>query len=144
MRHAEAVLLVDDDEAEPAELHRRLDQGVRADEDVDRAGGERREQLPARGAAHAPGQQPEAHARPRQPGREALGVLLGEDLGRRHEGALRAVLGGEQQREARDDGLADADVALEQSRHRASRAQIRRDLPHRPLLGAGQRERAGP
>ena len=39
--HAEAVLLVDDDEAESGERHVRAQQPVRADDDVERPVGER-------------------------------------------------------------------------------------------------------
>ena len=46
--HAEAVLLVDDGEGEVAEHDVRLEQRVRADEDVDLAGGETLEQVVAR------------------------------------------------------------------------------------------------
>ena len=35
LRDAEPVLLVDDDEAEPAERHRLLEEGVRSDEETD-------------------------------------------------------------------------------------------------------------
>jgi hypothetical protein len=42
------------------------------------------------------------------------GVLLGQDLGGRHERGLVAALDGEQHGEERDDGLAGADVALQQ------------------------------
>ena len=40
MADAEPLLLVDDDQAEIAELHVLLEQPVRADHDVHRAGGE--------------------------------------------------------------------------------------------------------
>jgi len=38
LRHAEAVLLVDDDEAQALERHGALEQGVRADDEVRLAG----------------------------------------------------------------------------------------------------------
>ena len=46
LAHAEAVLLVDDDEAEALELDVGLQQLVRADDDVDRAVGEPFERAP--------------------------------------------------------------------------------------------------
>ena len=45
MRHAEALLLVDDQKAEILELHRFLQQLVRADDEVDLAGGQVVERL---------------------------------------------------------------------------------------------------
>ncbi len=68
-------------------------------------------------------------------------MLLGQDLGRRHERGLGAVLGRDQHRETRDHRLARSDVALKQAGHRAAGAQIVGDLAHRPLLGVRQRKR---
>jgi len=141
VRHAEAVLLVDDDETEAAETHRGLDESVRSDERVDLSGGEGREQPLAPRSSNPPGQEAQAHARARQPRREALGVLLGQDLGGRHERGLGAVLRGDQHREACDHRLARSHVALEQARHRSARAQIVGDLAHRALLSVRQRKR---
>ena len=68
-------------------------------------------------------------------------VLLGEHLGRRHQRALPSRLDGAQQRRERDDGLAGADVALEQPLHRRRPRQVAVDLGIRLLLRVGERER---
>jgi len=67
-------------------------------------------------------------------------VLLGEDLGRGHQGALVSALDGGQQGAERDDGLPGADVALEEPVHRPGGSEIGADLGDGPLLVAGQPE----
>ncbi len=67
-------------------------------------------------------------------------VLLGEDLGRRHEGALPPGLDRPEQRRQRDDGLPGADVALQQPLHRRRAREIAVDLGDRPFLRLGQGE----
>ena len=57
---AEAVLLVDDDHAEPVELDRVLDQRVRADDQRQLAGRELAEQVRAAARRRRAGQQPGA------------------------------------------------------------------------------------
>ena len=68
-------------------------------------------------------------------------MLLGQDLGRRHERHLQAVLHRDERREQRDDGLAGADVALQQPVHRLRPLQVVDDLLERLLLPGGQPER---
>ena len=70
-------------------------------------------------------------------------VLLGENLGGRHQGALVARLHGGQQRGHGDDGLARPDVALEQAVHRARRRQVGVDLADDPPLRIRQLVRQG-
>ena len=72
---------------------------------------------------------------PSSSAREREVVLLGEHLGRRHERALVATLHADEQRGERDDGLARADLALEQPVHRRGRARSRGDLVDRLLAG---------
>ena len=93
---AEAVLLVDDREAELRERRVAVEQRVGADDDVDVAGGEPGRDLPAVGRADAVGEQRHRHrplgeqrplARHREVGehrRRHRVQLLGEHLGRRH------------------------------------------------------------
>ena len=59
-------------------------------------------------------------------------VLLGEDLGRRHERHLQAVLHRHERREQRDDRLAGADVALQQPVHRRGPLHVVDDLLRAP------------
>ena len=55
-------------------------------------------------------------------------VLLGQQLGRRHERRLVAVLDRHQRREQRDDRLAAADVALHQPMQRMRLRHVGEDL----------------
>ena len=68
-------------------------------------------------------------------------MLLGEDLGRRHERDLQPVLHRDQRREQRDDRLSRADVALQQAVHRMRLLQVVDDFLQRLLLAVGQLER---
>ena len=126
----EPVLLVDDHGTERVELDPFLDEGVRADRDVDRAVGEPGQHVLALGAGDPVGEQLDTerpiaeqvarvgHLQIAEQLPDAGGVLLGQHLGRRHEGALVAALHRSEQRRHGDHGLAGADVALEQAVHR--------------------------
>ena len=126
LEHAEAVLLVDDREAEVVEFDVLLEERVGADDDVDLAG--RQRPHPGRPLASlvAAGQHRQAHPRGLGEGREREQVLAGEDLGRRHHRRLAAGLDGREHGEERDQGLAGADVALEQTVHPQRRRPCRR------------------
>ncbi len=125
--HAEALLLVDDDEPEVAEGDARREDGVRADHDVARARGEalegplvRAARLEARDGFDPHGCAVEARG-------ERLEVLLGEDGRRREDGGLFAVERGDVGRAHRDFRLAVARVAADQPVHRLRRGEIRLD-----------------
>ena len=68
-------------------------------------------------------------------------MLLGEDLGGRHDRRLPAVLDRLQRGERRDDGLAAADVALQQALHRVRLGEVGAISAWRLLLRARERER---
>ena len=87
------------------------------------------------------GQQRDAEARRLQQPRDVDEVLLGQDLGRRHERHLQAVLHRDERRQQRDDRLARADVALQQPVHRLRPLQVVDDLLQRLPLPGGQPER---
>ena len=76
-----------------------------------------------------------------QPRGEFAVVLLGENLGRRHDGDLSVVLDRLQRRERRDDRLAAADVALQQPLHGIGLREIALDLDERLALCARERKR---
>ncbi len=123
---AEALLLVDDEQAEVLEAHVARQQPVRADDDVDLA---RRRAPPTVSCCSALAA--EARQRPRRgPGsrakrsREGAEVLLGEHRGRRQHRHLLAAQHRLQRRAQRDLGLAVADVAADQAIHRARRARM--------------------
>ena len=154
--HAEAVLLVDHDDAEAVEGDALLDQRVGADGEVDRAVGEPAEDALALGAGDAVGEQLHAQRpigeqavalrRDLEVGQQRLdpgGVLLGEDLGRCHQRALVPTFHRRQQRRDGDDRLAGADVALQQAVHRVRRGEVGIDLADHPALGRGEWERQG-
>ena len=67
-------------------------------------------------------------------------MLLGQRLGRRHEGGLAPRLDGAQQRVERDDRLARSDVALQQATHRLVAPQVGVDLGDGRLLVLGERK----
>ena len=75
-------------------------------------------------------------------GASELEVLAGEDLGRRHQRRLPAGLDRGQHREERDQGLARADVALQQPVHPRRRRHVGGDLGDGARLRAGRRDRA--
>ena len=124
LAHAEAVLLVDDRQAQTGELHILLQQAVGADDDVDLALGhlfERRRLF--LGAAKA-----RQFGEPDRPVGEAVGegleVLLGQQRGRREYRDLLAVGHRDEGGAQRDFGLAEADVAADQPVHRLARAHV--------------------
>ena len=117
---AEALLLVDDHEAEVLRLHVAREQPVGADQDVDLALGEvARPTARCSLAERKPRQQLDPERVVAQPLGEGAEVLLGEDRGRRQDQRLPAVAGGLERGPQRDLGLAVADVAADQPVHRA-------------------------
>ena len=143
--HAEAVLLVDHGEGEVLERHVRLEQRVRADQDVDLAGLEPLQQRLARLALLAPGEQANGQTGMIGQRRDGLRVLPRQHLGGRHEGRLRARLHGDGHGQQRHHGLAGAHVALQQPQHAEGGGDVLRDLLQRLALrvGKGEGERVG-
>jgi len=132
---AEAVLLVDDDEAEVGEVGFVFLQGVGADDELDFAthdatlrlalgcGIERAgEEGDFVGLAGAGG---DGFAEELARGEVVLG---GEDFGGSHEGYLEAVFDGDEGGLHGDDGLAGADVSLEQAAHGLGFAHVGDDF----------------
>jgi hypothetical protein len=139
--HAEAVLLVDDGKPELVEVHLVLEQRVGADGERGGARGNRLQRLfpflfllAARQPGHLDLQRP-------QPRAELAVVLLGEDLGGRHDRGLVAALDRLQRGERGHDGLAAADVALQQPLHRVRAREVGADLGEHAGLGARELER---
>ena len=117
--HAEALLLVDDEQAEVLELHVVRQQAVRADHDVDLARSRRRATT---AFCSFGGEEARQHLDPHRVVREALAerlaVLVGEQRGRHEHRDLLAVLHRLERGAHRDLGLAVADVAAHQAVHR--------------------------
>ena len=133
----EAVLLVDDGESEIRNLHGLLDEGVGAYNDVEVAVGGLLLKVGAEGLAGAAGDEADGDglALGVQGGRneillldrvveaahklaDGVEVLLGEDFGGHHDGALEAHCGDGEESGDGDDGLTAADFALEEAVHR--------------------------
>ena len=141
LNHAEAVLLVDDHEPETLELHALLHERVGAQDQVHPARLQVGPHFPARGPLDRARQQRHAKARGRQEPLDVQIVLLGENLGRRHEGHLQAVLHRDDCRLQRDDRLSRPDIPLQQPIHRARLLHVGDDLRQRLFLGSGRLER---
>ena len=70
-------------------------------------------------------------------------MLPRQQLGRRHQRRLRAGLHRARHGEQRDDGLAAADIALQQAQHAMRAREVGVDLGERAGLRAGQLEGEG-
>ena len=138
LRHPEAVLLVDHRQAEPFVGDLLLEDRMRADEDVDRAVGEAQQHDFPRPALLAAGQDRHAYAKAVELAEQGRVMLAGEDLGRGEERGLGAGFDRGKHRQHGNQGLARADVALEQPQHRDVLRHVSSDLLSHPLLGAGQ------
>ena len=114
---------------------------MRADDERQLAGGELRQRVGAPLRRRGSRQQRDAHDLAGHQRLQRREVLLGEDLGRRHEDGLHVVLDRAQDRVQRDDGLARADLPHQQPLHRARPARSRVEHGDRRALVAGQLER---
>ncbi len=137
LRDAEAMLLVHDGDGEVVEVDLRLDQRVRADDDLGVSG---RDHLP-RGRVLLRPQRARQQADPDAERRAELvdgeEVLLGERLRRCHQRALASELDRAQQRVEGDDRLARADLPLQQPLHRRRPARDRRRSRRSTAPGRG-------
>ena len=138
------MLFVDDDEAEVVEVDLVFDEGVGADGEVDFAAEDAGAGIALGAVVERAGEQGDAVG-PGGAGREFIGqqaarreiVLCGEDLGGGHEGDLVAVLDGDERGLEGDDGLAGADVALQQAAHGLGAAHVGDDLAEHAFLRGG-------
>ena len=137
--HAEAMLLIDNRQREIVERDLVLEQGVRADQKVDVAGGKRGQNLGALAAALAAGENGAADAGCRGERRDGRKMLARQNFGRRHDRGLPAGLdhmgGGKQ----RDHGLAGPNVAVKQTQHPLRLGKIGDDVVDGALLRRRQR-----
>ena len=92
-----------------------------------------------RARRHPPGEQQGLEPERREPAREVLRVLLGEQFRRRHQRGLEAGLDDVGGRERGDDRLAGADVALHEAHHRVRHREVGPHFPEDALLRGGQR-----
>ena len=118
-----------------------LHERVRADDEHRLAGRQALRDRLALARREAAGEQNRLDAERREQRAHRPRVLLGEQLGRRHDRRLIAVLDREQRREQRDDRLSAADVALQQAVHAAVAHHVGDDLANGAHLRAGELER---
>ena len=111
------------------------------DDQIDVAGADLPEEGPARGARDRAGQQRHLETRVGQQPLNRAEVLLGQQLGRRHEGHLLAVLHRQQRGEDGHDRLPGSDVALQQPVHRLRLLHVFADVLQRAPLSLRQMER---
>ncbi len=132
------MLLVDDREAQAVEKDALLDERVGADDDLRLPGGDAGQRLRALPALDGGGEELHTVGAALQQPPQGEEVLLGQDLGRSHEGRLVAVLQDDDHREKRHERLARAHVALDQPVHGVGGPQVVRDLAQHPPLRPGQ------
>jgi hypothetical protein len=145
LRHAKAVLLVNDGQGQVLELHLLLDDGVRAHHQGGLAAGHHRQHggalflfLPAHQPGHAAATGGEQGLEPA----DHLGkVLFGQDFSGGHQRALPAGVHGQARRQGRHHGLARAHIALQQPVHGHGAGQVGGDFFAHAALGGGQVER---
>src|SRR6266550_4802445 len=111
---AEAVLLVDDGKTKPFERDVLLDERVRADGHVDRSVGEPGEYFAPPLAGDTRGEERSRGSSIREENLEGSGVLLGEELGRRHERGLSTRGRRDARGERRHNSFPGTHVAFEQ------------------------------
>ena len=144
LQDTEAMLLVDDHQAELLEAHVTLDERVGADHHVHSARFHFRQLTPARRRADGARQQGDLVGRGLEQSRDVQEMLLREYLGRRHEGHLQTVLHRHERCQQRHDRLAGAHVTLQQPVHRMRPLKVLDDFLQRRLLPRGQLERQHP
>ena len=133
------MLLVDHGQRQRLEDHVVLDQRMGADQEIDLAGLEPRQQFAPLLAFFAAGQDRDLHAGAFGERRDGLDVLARQDFRRRHQRGLLADLGDGGGGQQRHHGLAGADIALQQPQHPHRLAQILGDRGGGLLLRRRQR-----
>ena len=114
---------------------------MRTDDRVDFTGGDRLMQAFLISGLERAGQEFDPIRRLRQHPLDVASVLFGEDLSRRHQRALIAILHCGQHGYERDDRLAAAHVALQQTVHWRVGLQVAEDLFDDATLRVGELER---
>ena len=132
--HAEPLLFVDDQQAQPLEVDVLGQQTVRAHHDVDRAVQETLDHLGRLGARQEPAQHLDSDRKAAVAVAERLKVLAGQQRGRHEDRRLAAVLDRLEHRPQRHLGLAEPDVAADQAVHRPVRLHVGLHVSDRPEL----------
>ena len=135
------MLLIDDGQPQLGKDHGRLNQGMRAHQDVDVSCLEVFENRLARRALDRPRQQLHPNVHGAQHLSQAFEVLLGQDFRRGHDGRLVAIVLCQQCGEQRHHRLAAPHVPLKQAVHVPSRVEVASDFTKHALLSIGQLKR---
>ena len=147
LRHAKAVLLVDDGQPQVFELHLVLNDGVGADHQGRLAAGHQRQHGVAFFFLLAAGQprhlQTQRGQHRRQPTHQFGEMLLGQYFRGCHQGALPTCVDALRCCERRHHGFARAHIALQQAVHGHGTRHVIGNFSHHPLLGLGECERQG-
>ena len=138
LAHTEAMLLVDDRQAQPGELDLVFDQGVGADHDRRVATGNPCEHRFLAALFQAAGEPRDFEPEGSKPRRQLAVMLLGEDLGGSHQGRLITRFDRMQHGQRGHHRLAAADVALQQALHRMRLIEVAGDFLPGTLLRPGQ------
>ncbi len=118
LRDPEAMLLVHHRQPEMLVADARLEDRMRADEDVDRSIRQPHQRRLTRLAFLAPGQDRDIDRHSGQYAAKRLIMLTREDFRWRQQGPLRPCLNRDEQRHQRHQRLARSDIALQQPQHR--------------------------
>jgi len=132
------VLLIDDSQPQPPELHLFLDHGVGTHHDLDDTRGDPLQRLAL--PFHPCGEQGDRDAEALAVGVDVQVVLLGKELGGGHDGHLVIVFDADEGSQKGHQRLAAADVPLHQPVHRVRRDHVLFDLGEHPSLRGGQTE----
>ena len=133
LAHAEAMLLVDDDEAHPRQLDVAAEQLVRADDDIELALRQPREDFIALLRRLEARELRNAHRPLGEAVVERLEVLLGKERGRAKHDHLLVIRHRDESGAQRDLGLAEAHIAADQAVHGLARGHV----AHHGLDGGG-------
>ena len=134
LEDAKAVLLVNGEETEAGECNVVFDERVRADDELGFAGADAIKDGGFLRSFQAADEEFDAISRLGEDASGGKKMLHGENFGGRHESGLRAVFDGDDGGLERDDGLAAADVALEETIHRSRFFQVGGDFGENALL----------
>ena len=141
LMHAEAVLLIDDDESQIGKFDVCLKQRLGADGDGGLPRSDFFERVLARAAVELAGESGHDNTERLEPAGKVAQVLIGEQLGRRHHRHLQTAFDGGETRARGHDGLARPDIALHQALHRMYLSQIGQDFIQHSLLRARELKR---
>ena len=141
LAHSEAVLFIDHHQTEAIELHRVLQKGMGAHQQLQLAIDQVLQQLPSAACRCRAGEQGRGHPQLAEQGRQLAVVLLRQHLGGCHQGSLATGLHRGQQGCQGHQGLAAAHISLQQPSHRLGPGHVGPDLGQNPFLRTRQLER---